>query len=326
MSKDISVLVVGGAGYIGSHIVHDLVEQGYKVLVLDNLSTGYRENVPDQAELIVGDLTSISDLEKVFKNKIDVVFHFAAKKAVGESMEKPFKYSKNNLTGTFNILEQMHKNGTKKFIFSSSAAVYGSPQYLPIDEEHPTNPENYYGYTKLAIEENLKWFSQITGINYVVLRYFNATGYDMRQRVPSREKEPANLSPIIMEVVEGTRDELKIFGGDYDTPDGTCIRDYIHVNDLASAHLLAMEKLLDGSDNLVLNLGTESGTSVKEMVESAEKALNTQIPHTIVDRRPGDPANLVASSEKAKKILGWEAKHSDIDNIFKTMKSVYNVK
>jgi UDP-glucose 4-epimerase len=320
-----SILVVGGAGYIGSHVVHDLCEAGHRVVVLDDLSTGDAANVPDAAELVIGDLLQGPEPEAILSAGIDVVFHFAALKAAGESMQMPHEYAVHNLNGTVRLLHAMHKAGVGRFIFSSSAAVYGSPDFLPIDESHPTRPENYYGYTKLAIEENLRWFARLTGLRYASLRYFNATGYDLRRRVTARERNAANLCPLVMEAASGLREELKVFGNDYPTADGTCIRDYVHVNDLAVAHIAAMEHLFQENGSLEVNLGAESGSSVLEMIRAAEEVLGQRIPVRIVERRPGDPAELVASSARARQLLGWRARHSDLATIFQSMRHVYGM-
>ncbi len=317
------MLVTGGAGYIGSHVVHQLIEEGHRVIVLDNLSLGRRENLPLQANLIVGDILNNDDLRKAFANSVDVVFHFAAWKAAGESMTNPQKYGYNNICGSLNLINACVKYGVKHFVFSSSAAVYGDPQYLPVDEKHPRMPINYYGYTKLAIEENLNWYSQLKNINYAALRYFNATGYDIKGRVKGKEKNPANLSPVVMEVAAGLRKEMQVFGSDYDTPDGTCIRDYIHVNDLASAHLMAMQYVIEQKQNLAVNLGTGKGHTVFEVIKAAEKVSGQKINYKVVGRRAGDPPELVASSNLAYKLLGWKAQYSDLETIFKSMLPVY---
>ncbi len=317
------ILVTGGAGYIGSHLVHDLVEAGHEVVVLDNLSLGRKENVPSQAELIVGDIHNHEDLEKAFSRPIDVVFHFAAWKAAGESMINPSKYAQNNICGTLSLIDACVNHQVENFVFSSSAAVYGDPQYLPVDEKHPTQPVNYYGYSKLAIEENLDWYSKLKGLKYACLRYFNATGYDLKGRVRGKEKNPANLSPVVMETIAGIREKMQVFGDDYDTPDGTGIRDYIHVNDLASAHILAMEYLLKNKRNLIVNLGTGKGHSVLDVIKAAEKVTGKKVNYEIVDRRPGDPPELVASCDLAYQLLGWKAQFSDLETIFKSMMPVY---
>jgi UDP-glucose 4-epimerase len=319
------VLVTGGAGYIGSHIVYELCDQKIDVIIYDNLSLGTKENVDPRAEFVEGDINDSKRLKEAMIRGVDVVFHFAAWKAAGESMENPMKYAYNNITGTLNLLNIMVENGVKYFVFSSSAAVYGSPQYLPIDEHHPKNPENYYGYTKLAIEENLHWYAKLKGINFAALRYFNATGYDIKGRIKGREKNPANLSPLVMEAASGMREKLLVFGDDYDTKDGTCIRDYIHVNDLAEAHLLAMDYLLNKDKSLVVNLGAGSGNSVIEVINAAAKVVGKDIPYSIIGRRAGDPAKLVAASQLAKDTIQWAAKYSDLETIFSSMKSIYSL-
>ncbi|MGV8141884.1 MAG: UDP-glucose 4-epimerase GalE, partial [Candidatus Woesearchaeota archaeon] len=227
------ILVIGGAGYIGSHIVDALCDSGHDVVIFDNFSSGFKKNVNSHAKLIVGDILDTDALEKAFKKGFDVVFHFAALKSVGDSMLHADKYSRNNISGTLNVLNMMIKHNVKYFVFSSSAAVYGSPKYLPIDENHPLNPESFYGFTKLDIERFLEWYSKIHGIRFAALRYFNAAGYSPDKCM---EKDPGNLLPIVMEVASGRRKEIKIFGNDYDTKDGTGVRDYIHVLDLADAH------------------------------------------------------------------------------------------
>ncbi len=323
MTQKSKVLVTGGAGYIGSHIVQLLCDQGHEVVVFDNLSLGRLENVDPRAQFVQGDILNDPDLQEVLSHSIDVIFHFAAWKAAGESMEKPEKYAQNNIWGTLHLLNHAVAAGVRYFVFSSSAAVYGSPKYLPIDEEHPLNPENYYGYTKLAIEENLKWYSKIKGLHYAALRYFNATGYDVNGKIRGKEKNPANLSPIVMETAAGIRKMMQVFGDDYDTPDGTCIRDYIHVSDLATAHVKAMDYLMLENRNLTVNLGTGKGHSVLEVIQAAQKVTGKEIPYQITGRRPGDPAHLVASCDLAEKLLGWKAQYSDLETIFDTMKKVY---
>ncbi|PJZ68108.1 UDP-glucose 4-epimerase GalE [Leptospira perolatii] len=317
------ILVTGGAGYIGSHVVVLLLEKGYDVLVVDNMEKGNPINLFPKAEFIEGDIHDVSILKKAFAKKVDAVFHFAAWKAAGESMTDPSKYALNNIAGTLQLLAHMDKEGTRNFIFSSSAAVYGAPKYLPLDELHPLEPENYYGYTKLAIEENLHWYAELKGFRFAALRYFNAAGYDPSGRIRGLEKTPANLLPIIMEAATGMRSGMEVFGVDYDTQDGSCIRDYIHVSDLASAHVLSLEYLFREQKSLVVNLGTGRGFSVLEMLELAEKVCNRPIPYKISGRRNGDPAQLWAKADQAERLLGWKCKFSDPKTILETMWSVY---
>ncbi len=317
------VLVIGGAGYIGSHVVKELMAKGHKVTVFDNLSSGLRENLFPENDFIYGNILLPADLDAAFSQGFDAFIHLAAFKAAGESMIKPEKYSVNNITGTLNILNSAVSHNCLNMVFSSSAAVFGSPEYLPIDEDHPKHPENYYGYTKLSIEDYMTWYSQLKGLNFAALRYFNAAGYDVDGKISGLEQNPANLLPIIMETAVGMRPKMKIFGDDYDTRDGTCIRDYVHVNDLATAHVLALEYISSKKENLKLNLGSETGTTVKEMVDAARRITGQPIPADIVERRPGDPANLVATSKLAHEKLGWSAKHSDIDTLISTTYQVY---
>ncbi len=321
--KKLNILVTGGAGYIGSHIVKDLCEAGHKVVIIDNFSLGLQENIHEKAEVVKGDILNNDDLDKAFAGQIDVVFHFAAWKAAGESMIIPEKYAVNNLSGSLNLLNAMCRHSVKNIIFSSSAAVYGSPQYLPMDEKHPLGPENYYGYTKLAIEENLKWYSRLKGIRFAALRYFNAVGYDVDGKIKGKEKNPSNLLPVIMETISGMREIMQVFGDDWQTTDGTCIRDYVHVNDLASAHLLAMEYIVGNNKDLLVNLGTGGGYTVLEMIDSAEKVTGKMVNYEIAGKREGDPQEVIASSDLAFKLLGWKAQYSDLETIFKTMAGVY---
>jgi UDP-glucose 4-epimerase len=317
--------ITGGAGYIASHIVADLLERDIEVIVLDNFSTGNRRNLFDHPlyHLIEGDVRDRNALEAFLAHRPDVVFHFAASKAAGESMVNPVKYSDNNLRGTLFLIEGLVQAEVSSFVFSSSAAVYGDPRYTPLDENHPRNPSNFYGYTKMVIEDTLEWYSRLTGLRYASLRYFNAAGYDLKGRVRGLENQPQNLLPIIMEVAAGIRSELEIYGDDYNTPDGTCIRDYIHVNDLAAAHIMAMDYLLNQRENITVNLGSEKGLSVKEVVEHARRITGRPIPARVVGRRPGDPAALYASSAKAARLLGWHAKVSDAASLIESMWSVY---
>lgn len=308
------ILVLGGAGYIGSHVVCELLDKGYEVLVYDNMSSGQNENLFEKAGFIKADILDVDSLQKAMQG-VDAVIFFAGKKAVGESMVNPELYAQNNLIGAVNVLNAMCANGVKNIIFSSSAAVYGIPQYVPLDENHPLNPINFYGFTKWEMERLLAWYDRLKGIKYAALRYFNAAGYDTQGRVRGREQNPQNLLPIIAEVADGKRKCLQIFGTDYDTPDGTCLRDYIHVSDLASAHVLALEALFAGRDSMTLNLGTGKGVSVKEIVDAAEKFLGRKLPVEYGERRPGDPAVLYAKADKAKELLGWEPKFVSVDEI-----------
>jgi UDP-glucose 4-epimerase len=315
--------VTGGAGYIGSHVVHMLNDLGHDVTILDNFSLGCEENVDKRARVIRGDIRNAEDLEKSLDGGIDMVFHFAAWKAAGESMTDPGKYAVNNIGGTIGLLNAMLEHNVSNLVFSSTAAVYGNPEYLPVDEKHPLNPENYYGYSKLAIEQNLYWYSKLKNIRYAALRYFNATGYDIDKRIKGREQNPANLTPVVMEVANGERERMQVFGKDYDTRDGTCIRDYIHVNDLAEAHIMAMDYLCSEKKDLTVNLGTGSGHTVLEMIQMAQEVSHREIRYDLVDRRAGDPQELIASSERAREILGWQARHSDLKTIFESMMPVY---
>ena len=319
-----NVLVIGGAGYIGSHVVKELNKQGHKVTVFDNLSSGLRQNLFKQNGFIHGDILIKEQLDKAFAQGFDAFIHLAAFKAAGESMVSPEKYSVNNITGTLNIINSAVEHGCKRMVFSSSAAVFGEPQYLPIDEAHPKNPENYYGFTKLKIEEFMAWYEKLRGLRFAALRYFNAAGYDVDGEIYGLEQNPANLLPIIMEVACGMREKMKIFGNDYDTRDGTCIRDYIHVTDLAAAHVKALEYIAKNDKSLTVNLGSEKGTTVTEMVEAARRITGKPIQADYAERRPGDPASLVASAKYAAEVLGWKAQHSDVDTLLETTYKAYN--
>ncbi len=293
------ILVTGGAGYIGSAAVKELFSLGHSVVVVDNLSKGLRELVGVEARFYEGDLVDYSFLQGVFlENRFDAVMHFASYKAAGESMTEVSKYS-DNITGLINLLDCMVEFGVKKIVFSSSAAVYGNPEYVPIDEKHSLKPINYYGFTKLEGERILEWYSKLKGITFVALRYFNVAGdCGLKYIDPCAQ----NIFPIIMEVLAGKRSGLEIFGGDYDTPDGTCIRDYIDINDLIRGHVLALE--VDKS--AVINLGSSEGSSVLELVKAFEEVSGQKINYSIGKRREGDPAKLVASFDKAQKVLGWK--------------------
>ena len=321
-----NILVTGGAGYIGSHVVLDLLDSGHKVTVLDDLSLGYEKNVDVRAKFIRGSTLSEQDLKTAFSTGPDAVIHLAAWKAAGESMVHPGKYSINNIIGTLKLLMAMVDSGVQKMIFSSSAAIYGYPEYLPVDEKHRTDPINYYGYTKLAIEDNLRWYSRLKGISFVSLRYFNAAGYDSKNRVTEPEQNPQNLLPIVMEVAAGKRDKLEIYGDDYNTADGTCIRDYIHVSDLASAHTKAIQFLQREGKDLLVNLGTGCGHSVLDVVREAKQITKHPIPSEFVERRPGDPEELIASFEMATDVLKWTPVHSGLNHILHTMWEILHPK
>lgn len=309
------VLVIGGAGYIGSHVVKELMAKGHTVTVFDNLSSGLVQNLFPENDFIAGDILHPETLDAAFEKGFDAFIHLAAFKAAGESMIKPEKYSVNNITGTLNILNSAVNHSCFNMVFSSSAAVFGEPQYLPIDEDHPKNPENYYGFTKLKIEEFMAWYEKLKGLKFAALRYFNAAGYDPEGVLYGLEKNPANLLPVMMEVASGKREKVCIFGNDYKTRDGTCIRDYIHVTDLAAAHVLALEYIASKKESLTLNLGTGNGITVTEMLESTRRITGKEIKAEYTDRRAGDPAQLTASSDRAKKLLGWEPKYSDVDTL-----------
>lgn len=310
-----AVLVTGGAGYIGSHAVAALLERGEEVIVVDNLQQGHRQAVLG-GQFYVGDLRDTAFMEQLFKDsEIDSVIHFAANSLVGVSMKEPFSYYHNNVYGTLCLLEQMNKYGVNKIIFSSTAATYGEPEHVPIVETDRTLPTNTYGETKLAMERMMHWFDVAHGVKYVALRYFNAAGAHESGKIGEDHNPETHLVPLILQVPLGQREHISIFGDDYDTPDGTCIRDYLHVSDLADAHLLALDKLRAGGDSDVYNLGSGTGFSVKEMVEVARQVTGHPIPAKIVERRAGDPAVLIASSDKIKKELGWNPKKDRVEAI-----------
>ncbi len=311
-----SVLVLGGAGYIGSHTVYELVDRDEDVVIADNLQTGYMEAVHPNARFYEGDIRDENFLNALFnEEKIDSVIHFAANSLVGESMTDPLKYYDNNLYGTMVLLKSMVKNGINKIVFSSTAATYGEPENIPILESDLKEPTNTYGETKLAMEKMIKWVSMAHDLRFVSLRYFNACGAHKSAKIGEAHKPETHLIPLILQVPNGRREHINIFGDDYDTPDGTCIRDYIHVTDLAQAHILAVEYLQKGGENNIFNLGNGVGFSVKEVVETARKVTGHPIPAVISPRRAGDPARLVASCEKAKQILGWNPLYTQLDEI-----------
>ncbi|MDR2362931.1 MAG: UDP-glucose 4-epimerase GalE [Spirochaetaceae bacterium] len=318
-----NILIIGGAGYIGSHVAREFLDRGHRVTVYDNLSSGLRENLFPEEAFIHGDILDYTGLLRAAAGGFDALIHLAAFKAAGESMVKPGKYSVNNITGTINILNAAVEGGIKNIVFSSSAAVYGEPEYLPIDEKHPAKPENYYGFTKLEIERFLGWYEKLKGIRFASLRYFNAAGYDVQGRITGLEQNPANLIPVIMEAAAGKRPEIQVFGDDYDTPDGTGVRDYVHVNDLARGHGAALEYITRNDRSLIVNLGSETGLSVMEIIEAARRISGKPIPARIVGRRPGDPAKLTASSKLAHEVLDWTARYSDLDTLIRSTWEAY---
>ena len=308
------ILVVGGAGYIGSITARRLLASGHDVVVLDNLSRGHKEAVSAGAEFVQGDLGDTNIVSTIFnKHKIDAVMHFAALSLVGESCQQPAAYYENNVVKGLSLLNSMRNHGVDKFIFSSTAAVFGEPAVSPILENFPLAPTNPYGDTKLAFEKALLWYSQAYGLKYVALRYFNAAGADGDL---GEDHEPeTHLIPVVLQVARGKREKVTVFGDDYKTADGTPIRDYIHVKDLASAHVLAVEYLAAGGSCDVFNLGSGNGYSVKEIIEATRRVTNHPIPVQIGPRRPGDPPVLIASSEKIQRILGWKPQHAAIETI-----------
>ncbi|OGS26284.1 MAG: UDP-glucose 4-epimerase GalE [Elusimicrobia bacterium RIFOXYB2_FULL_48_7] len=309
------ILVVGGAGYIGSHMVAELLDNGHDAVILDNLSKGHRKAVLG-GEFIKGSLLDQKCLDKVFSgNRIDAVMHFAADSQVGESMVKPDQYFRNNDVGGLNLLDAMNKHGVKKIIFSSTAAIFGEPDKIPIEENNTKLPTNPYGESKLIFEKILNWYDKIFGIKYAALRYFNAAGAHKSAKIGEDHKPETHLIPIVLQAALGQREQVDIFGGDYETADGTCVRDYVHIIDLAQAHLLALEKLAQGSQSTQYNLGHGQGFSVKQVLKAAEEVTGKKIKSRIAPRRAGDPAKLIASSSKIKKELGWKPRYEDIHSI-----------
>jgi len=317
MSKHI--LVTGGAGYIGSHTVRLLLKEGYKVTVLDNLVNGHKESVPPEVEFVKLDLAERKVLTKLIEhNNFDAVIHFAAFIEAGESMKQPEKFFENNCVNGTNLLNAMVANDLKNIIFSSTAAVYGNPISTPIKEDHPLEPVNHYGRTKLIFESILKMHEETHGLKHISLRYFNAAGADPTGEIGEDHDPETHLIPLILKTALGKRKSISIFGTDYDTKDGTCVRDYIHVNDLAQAHILALKKLFETGESDVFNLGNGQGFTVKEVIEAAEKVCGHPIPKEETQRREGDPAILIADSEKIKSQLNWEPKFTSIEQIIET--------
>jgi len=313
-----TILVTGGAGYIGSHTVKQLLKHGYKIVVFDNLSEGHREAVLTE-RFVHADLLDPSAIKKTFDEyNIDAVMHFAALARVGESVEHPQKYYQNNVIGTLNLLQAMREHRVEQIIFSSSAAVYGSPEITPIPESHPKRPENPYGRTKWIMEQSLEDYCYAYGMRYIALRYFNAAGCDPEGQLGEDHNPETHLIPIVLDVALGRRDHITIFGTDYETPDGTCIRDYIHVNDLADAHILALEALDKGHQSTAYNLGIGSGYSVRQVIDVCHRVTGKAIKTIEGKRRAGDPAVLVADPSKAKRELAWEPKFTQLDEIVDT--------
>lgn len=314
------ILVLGGAGYIGSHTVYALIEKGNQVVIIDNLETGHMEAVHPQAKFYKADLRNREDIDQVLdgEKNIDAVIHFAANSLVGESMVNPLKYYDNNLCGTKVLLQSLVAHGINKVVFSSTAATYGEPVRTPIEENDPTVPTNTYGETKLAMEKMFYWTSKAHDLSYVSLRYFNACGAHKSGKIGEDHNPETHLIPLILQVPNGKRDAIQIFGSDYPTKDGTCIRDYIHVTDLALAHILAVEYLLKGNKSDIFNLGNGIGFSVQEVIEVARTVTQHPIPVNIVERRAGDPAILIASSEKAQEILGWKPEFNSLTTIIES--------
>lgn len=310
-----SILIIGGAGYIGSHTVKYFIEQNEDVIIVDNLLTGHKEAVLSD-KFYNCDIRDKENLDKVFKeNNIEAVIHFAANSLVGESMVKPYEYYHNNVYGMMCLLDVMKENNVDKIVFSSTAATYGEPKNIPILESDDTNPTNTYGETKLAMEKMMKWFDNAYGTKYVSLRYFNAAGAYFDGSIGEAHTTETHLIPLILQVPLGKREHISIFGNDYETNDGTCIRDYIHVMDLASAHYKALEYLRKGNESNIFNLGNGNGYSVKEVIDVARNVTNHEIPAKLEERRSGDPAVLIASSDKARKVLGWKPQYDSLERI-----------
>jgi UDP-glucose 4-epimerase len=309
------VLVVGGAGYIGTHMVKDLLRAGYSVVILDNLSKGHRELIPGGV-FVEGDLGDSALLDRLFTEyDISAVMHFAAFSLVGESVQEPLAYYRNNVARTVELLDAMRRHDITRFIFSSTAAVYGEPVTTPIKEDHPQQPTNPYGAGKLAVERMLADCAAAYGLRYIALRYFNAAGADAEGGLGERHEPESHLIPLVLQTATGERDAIQIYGEDYPTPDGTCLRDYVHVSDLAQAHLLALESLLGEGANAIYNLGNSKGYSVREVIDIARRITGKPISTRSAARRPGDPAVLVADSSKIRKVLGWQPRYEQLEAI-----------
>lgn len=313
-----NILVTGGAGYIGSHVLKALLKAGHRVITFDNLQKGHKAAITG-GDFIEGDLSNKKLLNQVMqKNKIEGVIHLAADSLVGESMENPGKYYLNNFTNGINLLEAMINNGVKKIVFSSTAAVYGEPNDIPIKENNQTKPTNTYGETKLFFEKVLKRYDEIYDLKYISLRYFNAAGADPEAEIGEAHNPETHLIPIVLQTALGLRDKIYIYGNDYQTRDGSCIRDYIHVNDLSAAHILALESLADGKESSIYNLGNGEGYSVKEVINTVKKVTGRDFKVEISARRSGDPAVLIASSDKIRRELNWQPQYSNLEKIIAT--------
>lgn len=309
-----NILVIGGAGYIGSHMVKMLGQQGCRVTTLDDLSSGHRDAVLC-GDFVQGNFGDRAVLDAVLSQGFDAVMHFASFIQVGESVQQPDKYYRNNVTYTLGLLDAMRAHGVKKFIFSSTAATFGEPQYTPIDERHPQQPINPYGRTKLMVEQALADYDKAYGFKSVCLRYFNAAGADPVGQLGERHEPETHLIPLILQAASGRRSHISVFGQDYDTPDGTCIRDYIHINDLCSAHWLALQSLMSGQSSQAYNLGNGNGFSVQEVIDAAKQVTGRNIPVQHAPRRAGDPARLVADATQARQKLGWQPQYADLATI-----------
>ena len=314
-----AILVLGGAGYIGSHTVYELIQAGREVAVVDNLQTGFREAVHPKARFYQADIRDRAALSRIFdQEKVEGVIHFAASSQVGESMDHPLQYYDNNLGGTLALLQEMTAHGVDKLVFSSTAAVYGEPERVPILEGDALSPTNCYGETKRSMEKMIGWAARAHGLRYVALRYFNACGAHPSGTIGEAHNPETHLIPLILQVPAGRREKIMIFGDDYPTKDGTCVRDYVHVSDLAQAHILALDSLLAGGESDVFNLGNGVGFTVREVIETARQVTGHPIPAQVAPRRPGDPAQLIASSQKAMDKLGWRPRYNRLEDILAT--------
>ena len=314
-----AILVLGGAGYIGSHTVYELIQAGREVAVVDNLQTGFREAVHPRARFYQADIRDRAALSRIFdQERVEGVIHFAASSQVGESMDHPLQYYDNNLGGTLALLQEMTAHGVDKLVFSSTAAVYGEPERVPILEGDALSPTNCYGETKLSMEKMIGWAARAHGLRYVALRYFNACGAHPSGTIGEAHNPETHLIPLILQVPAGRREKILIFGDDYPTKDGTCVRDYVHVSDLAQAHILALDSLLAGGESDVFNLGNGVGFTVREVIETARKVTGHPIPAQVAPRRPGDPAQLIAPSQKAMDKLGWRPRYNRLEDILAT--------